>query len=38
VLGIGYVLLVRRLRVGEVDEVLGPVLRRVPGLAPRRSP
>jgi putative peptidoglycan lipid II flippase len=34
VLGVGYVLLVRRLRVGEVDEVLGPVLRRVPGLRP----
>jgi putative peptidoglycan lipid II flippase len=30
VLGIGYVALVRRLRVGEVDEVLAPVLRRLP--------
>jgi putative peptidoglycan lipid II flippase len=31
VLAGGYVLLVRRLRVPEVDEVLSPVLRRLPG-------
>ncbi len=31
-LGLCYLLLVRRLRVGEVDEVLGPVLRRLPVL------
>ncbi len=29
VLAIGYVLLARRLRVGEVDEIAGPVLRRL---------
>jgi putative peptidoglycan lipid II flippase len=30
VLGLGYLLLARRMRVGEVDEVLAPVLRRLP--------
>jgi putative peptidoglycan lipid II flippase len=30
VLGVGYVLVVRRLRVPEVDEALAPVLRRLP--------
>ena len=31
VLGLGYLLIARRMRVGELDEVLGPVLRRLPG-------
>ena len=31
VLALGYVLLVRRMRVPEVEEVLAPVLRRLPG-------